>query len=87
MPSWTERSRAWLPNARAGEQWSHQLELQTEAMGVLFNQMGYYLHAIGDYSQALPLHQESLKIVEQVLGKLHPDYTTSALTILRIRIV
>jgi len=75
--AWTERSRAWLLNARAGEQWSHQLELQTEAMGTLFNQMGYYLHAIGDYEQALPLVQEALKIREQVLGKLHPSYATS----------
>jgi len=75
--AWTERSRAWLLNARAGEQWSHQLELQTAAMGTLFYQMGYYLEAIGDYSQTLPLYQAALKIVEQVLGKLHPYYATS----------
>jgi tetratricopeptide (TPR) repeat protein len=31
----------------------------------------------GQYEQALPLFQEALRIVEQVLGKLHPDYALS----------
>jgi tetratricopeptide (TPR) repeat protein len=75
--AWIERGGAWLLNARAGEQWSHRLELQTEAMGALFHQMGYYLHAIGDYPQALPLVQEASEIFGQVLGKLHPDYAQS----------
>jgi tetratricopeptide (TPR) repeat protein len=77
FPTWKKRSSEWLANAREGQRWSQELSLQTEAMGTLFNRMGYYLAKIGDYRQALPLFQEALAIREQVLGKRHPDYATS----------
>jgi len=75
--AWLQRCAEWLPNAREGARWVQQWQLQLEDAGTLLNQMGYYLKQIGNYEQALPLFQEALKIVEQVLGKQHPDYAQS----------
>jgi len=40
------------------------------------NNAGLALYSAGEYEQALPLYQETLKIGEQVLGKQHPHYAT-----------
>jgi len=74
---WLKRSGEWLLNAQQGEQWMQRWQLQSEDVGALLNDMGYYLLEIAAYDKALPLFEQASKIWEQVLGEQHPLYAQS----------
>ncbi len=71
--AWLKRRNEWLLNARQAQHWIHLFQLQSQGIGTLLNQMGYFFVKIGDYQQALPLFEESLEILRKVLGEQHPN--------------
>jgi tetratricopeptide (TPR) repeat protein len=50
-------------------------------VGRYLNKAGIALSYAGDYQQSKALHEEALKIREQVLGKQHPDYAASLINL------
>jgi len=72
---------AQLKYADAGNYYQQAAELlpagHEEDKGKYLNNAALAFHRAGKYEQALPLFQEALRIREEVLGKLHPDYATS----------
>jgi tetratricopeptide (TPR) repeat protein len=44
---------------------------------IALDRLAQTYHTQGDYRNAAPLYEKSLRIVERVLGKQHPDYATS----------
>jgi Tfp pilus assembly protein PilF len=43
----------------------------------LCNELGFYLHTVGQYVGARPYYERALAIRERVLGPEHPDTATS----------
>ncbi len=66
--SWQPHLRAVVDNTQARE------DRRTAG---LYNELGYHLAMIGDYSGARPHYERALAINEQVLGAEHPDTTVS----------
>jgi len=66
---------AWQPHLRIV---TNRAQKRGDERGSdLSNELGYHLHAIGDYAGAYPNFQQALEINRKVLGEEHPDTAKS----------
>ncbi len=78
-----EEMQAWPLCDRLQAHWRavtdeiERSELEIEAAGTLLDQAGCYAHVRGQYREAAPFLERSLRIRENVLGAEHPEVTTS----------
>ena len=56
---------------------AQRVSIESEALGAMLNQAGFFLHDQGRYSEAEPLYQEALALRQRLLGNDHPDVATS----------
>ena len=73
---WAE-SEQLFPHALAVADLCRIYDLKTQNVGRLYNKIGYYLHAIGDYKDAQPYIKRALDIREDIHNLNHPDIAES----------
>ncbi|MEM6436177.1 MAG: tetratricopeptide repeat protein [Cyanobacteria bacterium P01_D01_bin.115] len=66
-----------LPHWLQVYQQAQRADTQSEALGRVLNQAGYYLDDQGRYSDAEPLYQEALAMRKRLLGDEHPSVAIS----------
>ena len=70
------RCERLLPHAQACAELISTFTLVIPDAARLLNQVGYYLHERAQYTQAAPLYQRALAILEKSLGQEHPNFIT-----------
>jgi hypothetical protein len=70
------RGQQYLPHAQACATWINEWQLTFPEAGSLLNKIAYYLDDHAQYTEAEPLYQRALQIIEQVLGREHPSTIT-----------
>ena len=65
--------RQLLPHWQRLVEQAHEIAYQSEILGALCNQAGFFLESQGRYGDAEPLYVEALEIRKSELGDRHPD--------------
>ncbi len=65
--------RLLLPHAQSCARLILKLDIEDESSGVLLNQIAYFFYIQYQFSEAEPLFERALRILERVLGAEHPD--------------
>ena len=76
IDTWPQCKR-YLPHAQACAELVKQYSLVFSEAGRLLNLAGYYLYTHALYVEAEPLLKQSLDIIEEGLGPMHPDTANS----------
>ena len=69
------RSQQVLSHALVCEELIKQWDIRLDEAATLLHNVGVYLHARGQYQEAVPLHQYALSIEEKRYGHDHPHTT------------